>query len=167
MNSEPDEQISDDELRRNYRSVVSGLTTRIRKLYDAIHDHFGTEGLHLIERVSAEYGREIAAKAQRRVKSNDVRSTADYLLYIFNAVSFLAKPIVTEYSDERVAIRVDRCPYPLETPEICRAHTSMEVALVRSLSPDLDYRIAKCIPCGDDYCEHVICKQSDPLKSRV
>jgi hypothetical protein len=31
MNSEPDEQISDDELRRNYRSVVSGLTTRIRK----------------------------------------------------------------------------------------------------------------------------------------
>ncbi len=167
MGPEQESQLSDDELRRNYRSVVSGLTTRIRKIYDAIHRRFGDEGLALIEEISTEYGREIANKARRRVKSNDVRSTADYLLYIFNAVSFLAKPIVTEYSDERVAIRVDRCPYPLETPEICRAHTSMEVALVRTLSPELDYRIAKCIPCGDDYCEHVICKQSDTLESRV
>jgi hypothetical protein len=148
-------------LERKYRSVVAGLTARIKILYDAIYARFGDEGLRLIEEVSAGYGREIAARSGNRVQTNNVKSTALFLLYIFELVSFLSEPEVTEFTDERVVIRVDKCPYPLERPEICRAHTSMEVTLVRSLSPELDYRIGRCIPAGDDYCEHIICKRSE------
>jgi hypothetical protein len=154
-------------LERKYRSVVAGLTARIKAIYDGIYDRFGDEGLELIEAVSSNYGREIAVRAGDRVKPNDVKSTALFLLYIFELVSFLSEPEVTEFSDDRVAIRVDRCPYPLERPEICRAHTSMEVNLVRTLSPELDYRISHCIPAGDAYCEHVVCRKSDPLVSKV
>ncbi len=139
-------------LDRKYRSVVAGLTARIKILYDAIYERFGDEGLQLIEEVSAGYGREIAAHSGNRVQTNDVKSTALFLLYIFELVSFLSEPEVTEFSDERVIIRVDKCPYPLERPEICRAHTAMEINLVRSLSPELDYRIGRCIPAGDDFC---------------
>lgn len=147
-------------LERKYRSVVAGLTARIKMLYDALYSRFREEGLRLIEDVSAAYGREIAVRAGDRVKTNDVKSTAMFLLYIFELVSFLSEPEVTEFSAERVVIRVDKCPYPLERPEICRAHTAMEVTLVRTLSPELDYRIGKCIPAGDEYCEHIVCTRS-------
>jgi hypothetical protein len=149
-------------LERKYRSVVAGLTARIKAIYDALYDRFGDDGLQLIEEVSAAYGREIALRAGERVKPNDVKSTALYLLRIFDLVSFISEPEVTEFTDERVVIRVDKCPYPLERPEICRAHTAMEINLVRTLSPELDYRIGKCVPAGDDYCEHIVCRKAKP-----
>ncbi len=147
-------------LERKYRSVVAGLTARIKAIYDAVYDRFGEEGLRLIEDVSAAYGRDIAQRAGERVKPNDVKSTALFLLHIFDLVSFVSEPEVTQFTDDRVVIRVDKCPYPLERPEICRAHTTMEINLVQTLSPELDYRIGKCVPAGDEYCEHIICKKS-------
>jgi hypothetical protein len=154
-------------LERKYRSAVAGLTARIKKIYDAIYDRFGQEGLDLIEEISTQYGREIAKRAAGRVRPNDVKSMASYLLYIFELVSYSSGLEVTEFSDDRVAIKVERCPYPLQRAEICRAHTTMEVTLVRSLCPKLDYRISRCIPAGDPYCEHIVCRMSDPLKSKI
>lgn len=153
-------QLPDVPLERKYRSVVAGLTARIKAIYDAVYDRFGEEGLRLIEDVSGTYGREIAGRAGERVKTNDVKSTALFLLHIFDLVSYASEPEVTEFSDERVVIRVDKCPYPLERPEICRAHTTMEINLVRALSPELDYRIGKCVPAGDEYCEHIVCRKT-------
>jgi len=152
-------------LERKYRSIVAALTARIKVLYDAVYDRFGDEGLKLIEDISAQYGREIAARAGERVTPNDVKSTALFLTYIFELIN--TNPEITEFGDDRVAIRIQRCPYPFDRPEICRAHTAMEVNLVRSLSPELDYRISYCAPAGDKFCEHVVCRKSDPLKSKV
>ncbi len=152
-------------LERKYRSIVAGLTSRIKAIYEAIYDRFGEEGLKLIEEISSEYGRKISARARDRVRRNDVKSTALFLLYVFELMN--SDPEVTEFSDGRAAIKIERCPYPFDRPEICRAHTSMEVNLVRSLSPELDYRVSYCIPAGDAYCEHVVCKKSDPLVSKV
>ena len=126
-------------LERKYRSAVAGLTTRIKAIYDAVYDRFGQDGLKLIEEISSQYGREIAGRAGHRVKPNDVKSMAMFLLYIFELVSYASELEVTEFSDDRVAIRVDQCPYPLDRPEICRAHTMMEVNLVRALCPELDF----------------------------
>jgi len=163
----PGVELPEIPLERKYRSAVAGLTARIKAIYDAIYDRFGQDGLELIEKISSNYGREIADRAGGRVKTNDVKSMATFLLYIFELVSYQSGLEVTEFTNDRVAIKVERCPYPLERPEICRAHTSMEVTLVRTLCPELDYRISHCIPAGDTYCEHVVCKQSDPMKSRV
>ncbi len=160
-------QLAEIPLERKYRSAVAGLTARIKALYDAIYDRFGPDGLELIEEVSSKYGREIALRAGNRVKRNDVKSMATFLLYIFELVSYASGLEVTEFSDDRVVIRVDQCPYPLDRPEICRAHTAMEVNLVHSLCPELDYRISSCIPAGDACCEHVVCKNVDPLKSKI
>jgi len=163
----PGVQLPDIPLERKYRSAVAGLTARIKAIYDAVYDRFGRDGLKLIEEISSNYGHEIAERAGDRVRTNDVKSMATFLLYIFELVSYQSGLEVTEFNDDCVVLKVERCPYPLERPEICRAHTSMEVTLVRTLCPELDYRISRCIPAGDAHCEHVICKRSDPLKSRV
>ena len=63
---------------------------------------------------------------------------------------------VIEWSKERVTIMVPECPYPFIRPQTCKAHTSMEEALVKSLNPGLDYLIEKCIPKGDSKCWHVL-----------
>ncbi|NQU05041.1 MAG: hypothetical protein HQ568_03030, partial [Calditrichaeota bacterium] len=77
-----------------------------------------------------------------------------YLVKVFN--NMRSDGEVTEFNDKRVAIQVPCCPYPFEKVEICRAHTTMERALVQGLNPALDYEIEKNIPAGDSVCLHVL-----------
>ena len=67
---------------------------------------------------------------------------------------------VTEFSKDRLVIAVRRCPYPFKIEEICKAHTKMEESLVKTLDPELDYRIGKSIPKGDSCCEHILSKKN-------
>ncbi|MBC8276851.1 MAG: hypothetical protein H8E46_01355 [FCB group bacterium] len=137
-----------------YKGTIGGLTERIKKLYDAIYDRFGEEGLDLIREVSIEYGTQIAESVKAKQGVMDLKKTAALLVRIFNGM--LADGEITEYDDKRVTIMVKNCPYPFTNPRICQAHTSMEEALVKGLNPDLDYVIEKCIPCGDSECWHVL-----------
>jgi predicted ArsR family transcriptional regulator len=141
-------------LEKRYRSNLKGLLTRIRLLYEAIEDRFGEEGLQLIREVSAQYGREIAAKVRDREGEMDLQQVGLLLVKMFNGMR--SEGEVTEWSDDKVTITVPACPYPFTRPQLCAAHTSMEEALVRGLNPDLDYVIEKCIPRGDGECWHVL-----------
>ena len=80
-----------------------------------------------------------------------------YLLKVFDMVSEDWE--VSEYSQDRLVIKVHRCPYPFESDVICRAHTCMEQALVHALDDSLDYRIGCSIPRGDAFCEHILCRK--------
>ncbi len=144
-------------LDKMYQSTISGWTTRIRKLYEAIEDRFGEEGLKLIAEVSAEYGREIAGKVKSRGGEFDLREVGLFLVRVFNGMRSQGE--ITEWSDSRVTIMVPECPYPFTRPQTCAAHTSMEEALVKGLNPSLDYVIEKCIPRGDDVCWHTLVKK--------
>lgn len=137
-----------------YRSTLHGLLTRFRLLYDAIYDRFGDDGLELIRDVSASYGRDIARRIRARDGQMDIDDVGRLIIRIFNNLQGGGE--VTEWTDTRIAISVDECPYPFTRPEICRAHTSMEESLVTGLNPELDYVIEKSIPCGDPRCVHVI-----------
>ena len=74
-------------LEQLYRSAVSGLYARLKSNYDYLHRRFGDEGIKLIADMSREYGLSIAARARKKLKSNDLDSVTDYLLRIFNTVS--------------------------------------------------------------------------------
>jgi len=76
------------------------------------------------------------------------------IIRIYNNIN--ADGSVEEYRSDRVTIRVNECPYPLETCSLCCAHTSMEHALVETLNPDYEFLIEKSIPDGDAYCLHVV-----------
>ena len=99
-------------------------------------------------------GLELLKRAEKKVEKNNVKSIGLYLVKIFNAVD--AEGEVTEFNKDKVVIKVNSCPYPFDSDEICMAHTEMEKTLVEQLNPDLRYRIGKSIPAGDDYCEHII-----------
>lgn len=148
---------------RRCRSTLKGLLIRIRKLYEAVEDHFGEEGLRLIQEVSTEYGREIAVRVRKHQNKMDIHQVGLYLVRIFNGMQSDGE--ITEWQEDRVAIRVPMCPYPFTRPEICRVHTAMEEALVKGLNPELDYVIEKCIPRGDEACLHVI-KRRDQVGGR-
>lgn len=145
------EEISLD---RRYASTLKGLLTRIRKLYEAVEDRFGDEGLELIRDVSAEYGREIASRVRERKGEMDLQQVGLFLVRVFNGMR--SEGEIIEWSDDRVTIMVPECPYPFTRPQTCAAHTSMEEALVKGLNPNLDYVIEKCIPRGDQECWHVL-----------
>ncbi len=144
-------------LEKRYRSSTSALMDRIRRLYEEICDRFGEEGLKLIRDVSTEFGREIAERAREKITSPDLESVALYLVRIFNNVRGEGK--VVEWTDRRVVIRVARCPYPFDRPEICEAHTAMEKAVVESLGDGLSYSVERSIPRGDPFCDHVLEKR--------
>jgi hypothetical protein len=141
-----------------YRRAVPGYMKRIRDLYEAIQDRFGEAGLELIREVSRSYGERIAANVRRKGELRGVAPVGRYLLKVFDMVSDDWE--VSEHSEDRMVIRVHRCPYPFTRPEICAAHTCMEEALVTSLDPDLTYRIGCSLPKGDDSCEHILERRS-------
>jgi hypothetical protein len=137
-----------------YRRAVPGYMRRICRLYEAIHDRFGQDGLDLIRDVSREYGTAIGVNAGKKRERKGIAEVGRYLLKVFDMVSDDWE--VTEFNEDRLVITVHRCPYPFRRPEICRAHTSMEEALVAELDDTLEYRIGRCIPRGDEVCEHIL-----------
>jgi hypothetical protein len=141
-------------LEKRYKSNLRGLLQRIRKLYEAIEDHFGEDGLNLITEVSTEYGQEIAERVKTREGEMNIHEVGLFLVKVFNGMR--SEGEITEWTDKRVCIMVPECPYPFTRPQICRAHTSMEEALVKGLNPQLEYNIEKCIPNGDPVCHHVL-----------
>ena len=147
-----------DPLDVRYRRNLRGLLQRIKKLYDGIVERFGDEGLQVIRDVSTEYGREIAERVREREGPMDIKQVGLFIVKMFD--NMRAEGEVTEFTDERIAIAVPQCPYPLERVDICRAHTTMEEALVTGLNPDLEYFIEKSIPAGDGACVHVIRRKS-------
>lgn len=146
----------DRSVEHKYHSAVAGLARRVRLLYDGIIDRFGDEGVDMIESTSRSYGEEIAERAKDFVKEGDVRSVANFVIRIFNTID--GEGEVTEYTQDRVVIRVFHCPYLFEQPKVCRAHTEMERALVESFGEKIRYEIERSIPGGDSYCDHVIKK---------
>ena len=140
-----------------YRSAVSGLYARLRSNYDFIYRNFGDDGLKLIADMSREYGLSVAERAKSKLEGNDLSSVAGYLLRIFDTVARGRDLITTvEESEDRIIIRVNRCPLDFDNPGMCRAHTTMEQTVVEELNPKLTYRIGKSIPAGDAFCEHIV-----------
>ena len=140
-----------------YRSAVSGLYARLRSNYDFLYRKFGNDGLKLIEEMSREYGLSVAQRAKEKLPNNDLASVAGYLIRIFDTVARGRNMTSTiEENTDRVVIRVNRCPLNFDNPEMCRAHTTMERAVVEELNPVLVYRIGKSIPAGDGFCEHIL-----------
>ena len=147
-------EIEEVPIEKRYKSVTAGLVRRIKILYEAIYKKFGEDGLKLIREVGDAYGKEIAERAKKKVKEDDIESVASYIIRIFNTLRGKGK--VVEFSKKRVVIRVWECPYPWETPAMCESHTQMEKALVETFGKNLCYKIGKSIPKGDPYCDHVI-----------
>ena len=140
-----------------YRSAVSGLYARLRSNYDYLYRKFGNDGLKLIEEMSREYGLSVAQRAKEKLPNNDLASVAGYLIRIFDTVTRGQNVTSTiEENTDRVVIKVNRCPLNLDSPEMCRAHTTMEKTLVEELNPGLVYRIGKSIPARDSFCEHIL-----------
>ncbi len=144
-------------LEQVYRSAVSGLYARLRSNYDFLYRRFGKDGLKLIEEMSREYGMTVAKRAKTKLDKHDLASVSAYLLRVFDTVARGRDLITTTERDEnRIVIKVNRCPLDFDNPEMCLAHTTMEKTLVEELNPSLTYRIGKSIPAGDSFCEHIV-----------
>jgi hypothetical protein len=147
--------VADDRpIEKRYRSVVAGLTRRIRLLYDAAWERFGEKGLSLVRDTSRAYGEEIAERARGMVDADDIKSVGSFVIRVFNTIG--GEGEVTEYGSDRIVIRVRRCPYRFDRTEMCLAHTEMEKALVENVGRNVRYFIECSIPAGDEYCDHVI-----------
>jgi predicted ArsR family transcriptional regulator len=146
-------------LEKKYKSATVGLLKRILTIYKGIYERFGEEGLDLIREVSQSYGKEIAELGKKRVRIGDVKSVGLYLARVFDMINCEGE--ITEFSDDRVTIKLHQCPYPFDHPEICAAHTTMEEALVKSLGDNLEYVITRSIPRGDLFCEHVVKRKDE------
>ena len=145
---------NDEKLRR----ALPGYMKRLGDLYAAIYERFGEDGLDLIREVSTGYGTRIANNVKKKGGLQGVAEVGKYVLKVFDMVSDDWR--VTEYSEDRLVITVDRCPYPLTVREVCHAHTNMEKALVSTLDPELEHCVGQCIPGGDPVCEHIIRRKS-------
>lgn len=144
-------------LEQIYRSAVKGLYARIKSNYDFLYDKFGDEGIKLIAEMSHKYGLDIASRARNRLTDNSLLSIANYLLRIFETVSYNQNNgQLIQINPDKAIIAVKECPLHFDKKAMCQAHITMEKVLVEELNPNLEYRIGKSIPAGDSYCEHII-----------
>jgi hypothetical protein len=144
-------------LEQVYRSAVSGLYARMRNNYDFLYEKFGEEGLKMISDMSREYGLEVAERARKGMKSNDISEVAKYLLRIFETVAYDKRyDQQVEQTKNRIVIKISECPMHFTDVKMCQAHTSMERTVVSTINPDLVYNIGKSIPAGDAICEHIL-----------
>ncbi|UCC16724.1 MAG: hypothetical protein JSU58_10230 [Dehalococcoidales bacterium] len=150
-------------LEQVYRSAVKGLYARITSYYNYIYDRFGQEGLDMISEMSREYGESIVPRAKEALGKNDIESVAEYLLRIFRTVDWNTDGIkLVSKSPEEIVITVEYCPLHFKNPELCLAHTTMEKTVVEGLNPDIEYIIARSIPAGDGFCEHILRLKTEP-----
>jgi hypothetical protein len=137
-----------------YHRAVPGYMRRIGMLYEALYERFGDEGLALIRDVSTEYGARIGENVQKRRPLRGVADVGRYLLKVFDMVTPDWR--IEEFTQDRLVIGVERCPYGFAHDEVCQAHTCMEQALVAALDPKLEYSVDRSIPRGDQQCEHLL-----------
>lgn len=147
-------QDSNRNLEKKYKSAVAGLYARLRSNYGLIYERFGDEGIKLIADMSRRYGLEVAERARKRVKGEDIKSVGEYIVRIFETVG--GEFEVAEANENQLVVKFFQCPLNIDNPEMCLAHTTMEKIVVEELGPNLTYRIGKSIPAGDPYCEHII-----------
>jgi hypothetical protein len=147
-------------LAEKYHRAVPGYMRRLCEVYEAVYERFGEAGLELIRDVSRRYGNEIGNNVNKKTQLKGVAQVGRYLLKVFDMVSDDWE--VREFTPDRLVIAVHRCPYPFSRDQICRAHTCMEQALVRTLDDQLEYRIGRSIPQGDPFCEHILSRRPDP-----
>ena len=143
---------------KKYYSVVPGLLKRIKNLYENIYREFGSDGLELIRKNSDEYGREIGNRVNEKGEFKGIYQVGSFLLKVFDNIAENWE--ITYLDDNKLVIAVPVCPYPLESKELCKAHIRMERSLIETLDPTLDYKVGKCIPSGDEYCEHILLKRN-------
>jgi len=141
-------------LEEKYRTGVPILLQQIRRFYEGLTRAHGARGLDHIRRVSAEYGRQLLERAEKRVRPDDAESVGLYVVRIFNNIDVEGE--LAEFGPDRVTVRCSRCPYPFTSPEICEAHTTMERVIVEGLGENLRYTVERSIPRGDDVCDHVV-----------
>lgn len=147
-------------IEEKYHRAVPGYMRRLCRVYEAVYEKFGDDGLDLIREVSREFGAGIGMNVRKKQDLKGVAQVGKYLLRVFDMVS--DDWSVSEFSENRLVITVSRCPYPFTVDKICEAHTCMEQALVGALDEDLEYRIGGSIPRGDPCCEHILCLKEDP-----
>ena len=151
-------------LEQKHFSVVRGFYGRFRSIYDWIYARFGEEeGSRMIAEMSRSYGLQVAERAKKRIKRNDIRYVAGYLFRIFENVGAEASA-ASEVTPHRIVLTAHRCPLNFDKPSMCLAHTAFEQTVVATLGPNLIYRIGKSIPAGDSCCEHII-EVSDKVTS--
>jgi hypothetical protein len=144
-------------LEQVYKSAVAGLYARMRNNYDFLYEKFGDEGLQMISDMSREYGLEVAERAKKGMKSNDISEVAKYLLRIFETVAYDKRyDRQVEQTDKRIVIKISECPMHFTDVKMCQAHTAMERTVVSTINPELVYHIGKSIPAGDAICEHIL-----------
>ena len=147
-------EISEVPIEKKYRTATKALLSRINNIYKGIYKKFGKDGLDLIEEVSTSYGKQMAQFAKEKIEKPTPKEVGLYLLRIFSMIDCQGE--VSEFSDDKVAIKLYQCPYPFDNPKICEAHTTMERALVEELNKDLEYVITESIPSGGKFCVHVV-----------
>jgi hypothetical protein len=137
-----------------YFRAVPGYMKRMCRLYEAIYERYGEEGLALIRDVSTNFGTEIGKNTKKKHALKGLQQVGKYLIKVFDMVS--DDWWISEFTDERLVISVSRCPYPFTNDKICEAHTHMEKALISTLDNNLEHSIGKSIPKGDPCCEHIL-----------
>ncbi len=153
----PGVEYEPDPIDVRYRRNLRGLLTRFKKLYDAIYERYGEDGLDLIRGVSTEYGLEIAERIRERYGPMGVKEMGLFIVKVFD--NMRAEGDVLECNDDRVVISVKECPYPMSYPEVCRAHITMEREMVKSINPEVEFALEKSLPGGDGECLYVIRKR--------
>lgn len=140
-----------------YQRAVPGFMKRVASIYAALYERFGEEGLELIREVSKGYGTRIGENVNKKGGLTGVADVGKYLLKVFDMIA--SDWEVSEFSPDKMVIRVEHCPYSFTNDHICRAHTCMEQALVATLDDTLEYRLGCTIPEGDAFCEHILSKK--------
>jgi len=70
-----------------------------------------------------------------------------------------------EYDDEKCVVKREHCFFYTEDPEVkefCKYFCLGGLKVYRETQPGLDVELTKCMPDGDDHCEHVFIPPKRP-----
>ena len=126
---------------KKYRSVTTGLVRRIKILYEAIYKKYGDEGLELIREVGEQYGLEIAERAKKWVKTNDLESVALYIKLAFSSIKDIVEGLL------RITIQKDFLNEPVfgkSSPNNFKLYTAKEIFRCADRAYERHRRILVC-----------------------
>lgn len=137
-----------------HRRTLKGVLEQLRLLYQAVERRFGKEGLEMIRETCAAYGKLVGADTLDRQGPMNVADAGRYLARFYDDLEF--EGCFAEFTDQQVAIRIDRCPFCPPGSETCFAHYCMMTALVPALNSKLRFRRECKSVDGRTVCFHIV-----------
>jgi hypothetical protein len=149
-----------EEAAKSFGPMMKLMYNEMGDLCSAFYKKDGKDALPIIANVSAKYGVESAKLVQNMMPVKNMKDFAEMYKMMLTMIG--EKMEIIEVSDDMLHAKLSHCPMGLEgtSQELCEAMMISDNKMLSTLlGQQVDTKLLKSLPAGDQWCEYIYSKK--------